>query len=39
MSIVTLDSFVSLDEMSRHISKEIGQSSEGARFKFQGKSL
>jgi hypothetical protein len=37
-SVVTLDSFDSPTELSRHISKEIGQSSEGVRFKFQGKS-
>jgi hypothetical protein len=33
-SVVTLDSFNSPVELSRHISKEIGQSSEGVRFKF-----
>jgi hypothetical protein len=38
MSVVTLDSFDSPAELSRHIGKEIGQSSEGVRFKFQGKS-
>jgi hypothetical protein len=37
-SVVTLDSFDSPAELSRHISKEIRQSSEGVRFKFQGKS-
>jgi hypothetical protein len=37
-SVVALDSFDSPVELSRHISKEIGQSSEGVRFKFQGKS-
>jgi hypothetical protein len=37
-SVVTLDSFDSPTELSRHIGKEIGQSSEGVRFKFQGKS-
>jgi hypothetical protein len=36
-SVVALDSFDSPVELSRHISKEIGQSSEGVRFKFQGK--
>jgi hypothetical protein len=36
--VVALDSFDSPAELSRHISKEIGQSSEGVRFKFQGKS-
>jgi hypothetical protein len=36
--VVVLDSFDSPAELSRHISKEIGQSSEGVRFKFQGKS-
>jgi hypothetical protein len=36
--IVALDRFGSPAELSRHISKEIGQSSEGVRFKFQGKS-
>jgi hypothetical protein len=36
--VVALDSFDSPVELSRHISKEIGQSSEGVRFKFQGKS-
>jgi hypothetical protein len=35
--VVTLDSFDSPTELSRHISKEIGQSSEGVRFKFQEK--
>jgi hypothetical protein len=34
--VVTLDSFDSPVELSRHINKEIGQSSEGVRFKFQG---
>jgi hypothetical protein len=38
-SVVTLDSFDNTAELSRHISKEIGQISEGVRFKFQGKSL
>jgi hypothetical protein len=37
-SVVALDSFDSPAELSRQIGKEIGQSSEGARFKFQGKS-
>jgi hypothetical protein len=37
-SIVTLDSFDSPAELSRHIGKKIGQSSEGVKFKFQGKS-
>jgi hypothetical protein len=37
MPVVTLDSFDSPTELSRHISKEIGQSSEGVRFKFQEK--
>jgi hypothetical protein len=37
-SIVALDSFDSPTELSRHIGKEIGQSSEGVRFTFQGKS-
>jgi hypothetical protein len=37
-SIIALDSFDSPIELSRHIGKEIGQSSEGVRFKFQGKS-
>jgi hypothetical protein len=32
---VSLDSFDGPAELSRHISKEIGQSSEGVRFKFQ----
>jgi hypothetical protein len=36
--VVALDSFDSPTELSRHISKEIGQSSEGVRFKFLGKS-
>jgi hypothetical protein len=36
--IIVLDSFDSPAELSRHISKEMRQSSEGARFKFQGKS-
>jgi hypothetical protein len=35
--VVTVDSFDSPAELSRHISKEMGQSSESARFKFQGK--
>jgi hypothetical protein len=39
MSIVALDSFDSPIELSRQIGKEIGQSSEGVRFMFQGKSL
>jgi hypothetical protein len=38
MPVVALDSFDSPTELSRHIGKEIGQSSEGVRFKFQGKS-
>jgi hypothetical protein len=33
-SVAALDSFDSSAELSRHISKEIGQSSEGVRFKF-----
>jgi hypothetical protein len=37
-SVVALDIFDSHAELSRHISKEIGQSSEGVRFKVQGKS-
>jgi hypothetical protein len=40
-SVVALDSFDSpteLTKLSRHISKEIGQSSEDVRFKFQEKS-
>jgi hypothetical protein len=36
--IVTLDSFDSRTKLSRHIGKEIGQSSEGVRFKIQEKS-
>jgi hypothetical protein len=36
MPVVALDSFDGLAELSRHISKEIGQSTEGVRFKFQG---
>jgi hypothetical protein len=36
--VVALDSFDSSAELSRHISKEIGQSSESVRFKFQEKS-
>jgi hypothetical protein len=36
--VVTLDNFDSPAELSRHISKEIRQSSEGVRFKFQGES-
>jgi hypothetical protein len=36
--IVALDSFDSPAELSRHVGKEIGQTSEGVRFKFQGKS-
>jgi hypothetical protein len=38
MPVVALDCFDSPAELRRHISKEIGQSSEGVRFKFQGKS-
>jgi hypothetical protein len=37
-SVVALDSFNSPAELSRHIGKEIGQSSEGVTSKFQGKS-
>jgi hypothetical protein len=37
-SIIALNSFDSTAELSRHISKEIGQSSEGVGFKFQEKS-
>jgi hypothetical protein len=37
-SVVALDSFDSPAELSGHIGKENGQSSEGVRFKFQGKS-
>jgi hypothetical protein len=37
-SVVALDSFDSPVELSRHIGKEIEQSSESVRFKFQGKS-
>jgi hypothetical protein len=37
-SVVALDSFDSPAELSRHINKEIRQSSEGVRFKFQRKS-
>jgi hypothetical protein len=36
--VVALDSFDSPAELSRHIGKEMGQSSEGVRFKFQEKS-
>jgi hypothetical protein len=36
--VVALDSFDSPTELSRHISREIGQSSEGVRFKFLEKS-
>jgi hypothetical protein len=36
--VVALDSFNSPAELSRHIGKEIGQSSEGVTSKFQGKS-
>jgi hypothetical protein len=36
--IVALDSFDSPAELSRHIGKEVGQSNEGVRFKFKGKS-
>jgi hypothetical protein len=36
--VIALDSFDSLAELSRHIGKEIGQSSEGVRLKFEGKS-
>jgi hypothetical protein len=36
--VVALDSFDSPVELSRHIGKEMRQSSEGVRFKFQGKS-
>jgi hypothetical protein len=32
--VVALDSFDSPAELSRHIGKEMGQSSEGVRFKF-----
>jgi hypothetical protein len=37
-SVVAVDSFDSPTELSRHIGKKIRQSSEGIRFKFQGKS-
>jgi hypothetical protein len=37
-SIVAQDSFDNPAELSRHMGKEIGQSSEGVRFKFRGKS-
>jgi hypothetical protein len=37
-SVVALDSFDNPAELSTHIGKEIEQSSEGVRFKFQGKS-
>jgi hypothetical protein len=37
-SIIVLDSFDSPTELSRHIGKEMGQSSEGVRFKFDEKS-
>jgi hypothetical protein len=33
-SVVALDSFDSPTELSRHIGKKIGQSSESVRFKF-----
>jgi hypothetical protein len=36
--VVALDSFDSPAELSRHIGKVIGQSSEGVTSKFQGKS-
>jgi hypothetical protein len=36
--IVALDTFDGPVELSRQISKEIGQINEGVRFKFQGKS-
>jgi hypothetical protein len=35
--VIALDSFDSPAELSRHIGKEMGQSSEDLRFKFQGK--
>jgi hypothetical protein len=37
-SVVALDSFDNPAKLSRHIGKEIGQSSEGVKFKFQEKS-
>jgi hypothetical protein len=36
--VVTLDSFDRPTKLSRHIGKEMGQSREGVRFKFEGKS-
>jgi hypothetical protein len=36
--VVTLDSFDSPAKLSRHIGKETGHSSEGVKFKFEGKS-
>jgi hypothetical protein len=36
--VVALDSFNSPAELSRRICKEMRQSSEGVKFKFQGKS-
>jgi hypothetical protein len=36
--VVALDRFDSPAELSRHIGKKMGQSSEGVRFKIQGKS-
>jgi hypothetical protein len=36
--VVALDNFDSSTELSSRIGKEMGQSSEGVRFKFQGKS-
>jgi hypothetical protein len=36
--VVTLDNFDGPAKLSRHIRKEIGQSIEGVKFKFQGKS-
>jgi hypothetical protein len=36
--VIALDSFDSHAELSRHIDKEMRQSSEGVRFKLQGKS-
>jgi hypothetical protein len=36
--VVALDSFDNPTELSRHIGKEMGQSSEAVRFKFEGKS-
>jgi hypothetical protein len=35
--VVTLDSFDSPAKLSRHIGKEMRQSSEGVKFKFLGK--